>query len=182
VHVEPPRLALTRLPEARRVAVEALAAELGGHYPTGRRMLAVDGAGGETQRAFADDLALAFRARGEEVFRASAADFTNDIVRALLDPFRMNGGTGFVLGSYDPERRAPRVTAWTTGPADAILIVDGVGLQEAELRGRWNAAVWVDVVAPSAVDPVFAGPRERASAVYDLRDPASPRRVFADAC
>jgi hypothetical protein len=40
----------------------------------------------------------------------------------------------------------------------------------------------VDAGEPPALDRTFAGPRERASAVYDLRDPDAPERVFLDAC
>jgi uridine kinase len=231
--VEPPRLALTRLPPARRTLLEAFAGEILAHYPKGRRMVAVDGMSGSGKTTFADDLALALRARDETVFRASADDFhrpkadryqrgrfsaegyyrdafdTATMRRVLLDPFRMGGDTGFVLAAFDLERDAPLVQEWTTGPADAILLVDGVFLQRPELRGLWNYTIWLDVPEDVGVrrigerdgtdlDPatelnrrhfgaqeLYRGevdPPAAASAIVDARDLDLPRRIFADSC
>ena len=125
----------------------------------------------------------------------------------LIEPFRLNGATGFVLAGFDLERDRPLESRWTTGPADAILIVDGVFLQRPELRGMWNAVVYVDVSAAErdrrylerdGIEPTSelaaryngaqklylkeAKPRESATIVIDNSDPESPHRVFTDSC
>ena len=225
--VEPPALALTRLPAARRAVVEALAGEIVDGVVLGRRLVAVDGMSGAGKTTFGDDLALALRARGTVVFRASLDDFHRprveryrrgrlspegyyrdafDLVtarRVLLDPFRMGGSTGFQLAAFDLERDAPVESAWVTGPADAVLVVDGVFLQRPELRDRWTFSIWLDVPDELGVrrsgerdgtdlDPAsefnrrYLGAQElyraevdplgAADAVIDLREFDSPRR------
>jgi len=188
--VEPPGLALTRLPPVRRAVVEELAGEIVGGPVLGRRLVAVDGMSGSGKTRFADDLALALRARGTVVFRASLDDFHRPRAeryrlgrsspegyyrdafdlrtarRVLLDPFRMGGSAGFQLAAFDLERDVPYESAWTTGPADAVLVVDGVFLQRPELRDEWTYTVWLDV--PDEVGVRRSGRRDGT----DL-DPAS---------
>jgi uridine kinase len=230
---ESPALALTRLAPARRTALEALAGEILAHYPRGRRTVAVDGVSGSGKTTFADDLTLALRARDQVVFRAEADAFhlptserhraapfsaeayyrgsfdTETLRRVLLDPFRMGGSTGFVLAIFDLERSAPLVQEWTTGPEDAILVVDGMFLQRPELRGVWNYTIWLDVAGDVGVrrrgerdgtdsDPASdrnrrdldaqelyraeADPVRSASAIIDVRDLDAPKRSFRDSC
>ncbi len=129
--------------------------------------------------------------------------------RVLLEPFRMGGSTGFQLRGFDLARDIPVESDWKTGPADAILIVDGVLLQRAELHGIWNYSIWLD--APLEVrlarmaerdgadlDPEaesnqrYIGaqrlyvrdihPNTAANAIVDNADPAVPKRSFADFC
>ncbi len=231
--VDPPALALSRLPPARRAIVEGLAGEILQHYARGRRLVGVDGMSGAGKTRFADDLAVALRARGATVFRASLDDFHRPraeryrrgrfsaegyyrdafdlptLRRVLIDPFRMGGSTGFQLAAFDLERDAPLVAEWTTGPADALLVVDGVLLQRPELGGVWSYTIWLDVPEEVGVqrsgardgtdlDPAsefnrrYLGAQELyraevdpvrgASAIIDARDLDAPRRSYADSC
>jgi uridine kinase len=111
--------------------------------------------------------------------------------RVLVDPFRSGGSTGFVLAAFDEARDTGFQSKWMTAGADAILIVDGVFLQRPQLAGLWNYTVWVDVpeTGPEDVraeaDALYlraVGPRAKATAIIDNRDPEHPRRSFADSC
>ncbi|MEO8528303.1 MAG: uridine kinase, partial [Pseudolysinimonas sp.] len=149
----------SQLAPARREVLESLVAEFAHNYAKGRTTLAVDGPDGAGKTRFADDLALAFRRVGFEVFRASVDNFHRPRAlryvagrfspegyyrdafdyslfrRVLLEPFRMAGSTGFVLAGFDLARDAAIEPVWTTGEADAILLVDGVFLNRPELHG-----------------------------------------------
>ena len=111
--------------------------------------------------------------------------------RVLIDPFKSGGSTGFVLAGFDEARDTGYQSKWMTAGADAILIVDGVFLQRPQLAGLWNYTVWVDVPesGPEDVraeaDALYlreVGPRAKATAIIDNRDPEHPRRSFADSC
>jgi uridine kinase len=222
-----------KIAPARRELLESLVAEFAHNYGKGRTSIAVDGPDGAGKTRFADDLALALRRAGYEVFRASVDDFHRPrelrylhgryspegyyrdafdyslLRRVLLEPFRMGGSTGFQLRGFDLERDAPRESDWTTGPADAILIVDGVFLNRFELRGAWNFSIWLDATADERLarmierdradpDPDAesnrrysgaqalyvrdAHPNTAASAIVDNTDPDAPMRRFADFC
>lgn len=223
----------SKLAPARRELLESLVAEFAHHYAKGRTTLAIDGPDGAGTTGFADDLAQAFRRAGFEVFRASADDFHHPrehryragrfspegyyrdafdvslLRRVLLEPFRMGGSTGFQLTGFDLERDTPVESAWVTGPADAILIVDGVFLNRFELRGAWNFSIWLDadpvvrlarLVERDGADPDpeaesnrrhseaqrlyvrDAHPNTSASAIVDNTDAEAPRRRFTDYC
>ncbi len=223
----------SKIAPARRDLLEALVAEYAHHYAKGRTTLAVDGPDGAGKTQFADDLALAFERAGFAVFRASVDDFHRPrelryragrysaegyyrdafdysvLRRVLLEPFRMGGSTGFQLRGFDLERDMPVESAWVTGPADAILIVDGVFLNRFELRGAWNFSIWLDAdpkvrfartVERDRADPSpkaesnlryseaqrlyvrDAHPNTTASAIVDNTDPDAPKRRFADYC
>ncbi|MEO5535125.1 MAG: uridine kinase [Pseudolysinimonas sp.] len=223
----------SQLPQARRDVLESLVAEFSHNYAKGRTTLAVDGPDGAGKTRFADDLALAFRRVGFEVFRASIDDFHRPrdlryvagrfsaegyyreafdyslFRRVLLEPFRMAGSTGFVLAAFDVARDAPIEPVWTTGEADAILLVDGVFLNRPELHGYWNFSIWLDadaevryarMVERDGADPDpaaesnqrYIGAQSRyvrdahpnivASAIVDNTDPDHPVRRFADYC
>lgn len=158
----------SRIPQARRALLESLVGEYAQHYGKGRTALAVDGPDGAGKTRFADDLAVAFRRAGFEVFRASIDDFHQPrelryrdgrnsptgyyrdafdyslFRRVLAEPFRMGGSTGFQLRGFDLARDVPFESDWVTGPDDAILLVDGVFLNRFELRGLWNWSIWLD--------------------------------------
>ncbi|HXR45584.1 MAG TPA: hypothetical protein VN759_12280, partial [Pseudolysinimonas sp.] len=70
-----PGLQLSRMSPARRDLLAGLAAEILANYARGWRMIAVDGPSGAGKTTFADDLAVALRADGATVFRASVDDF-----------------------------------------------------------------------------------------------------------
>lgn len=224
---------MARWTPERRDTMRALAEELVQHYPRGRIVVGVDGASGAGKTVFADDLATELRALGHDVFRASMDDFhrpraeryargresargfyedSYDEVsfrRVLLGPFRLAGSTGFATRFFDLERDLPFESKWETGPADAILIVDGLFLQRPTLKGIWNFTIWLDapqevrherMIARDGSDPEpesplgqrylggqelyerEAAPRAVASAIIDNSDVEHPRRIFADSC
>lgn len=223
----------SRIAPARRELLEALVREYTHHYAHGRTVLAVDGPDGAGKTTFADDLATAFERAGHTVFRASIDDFHHPrehryragrrspegyyrdafdyslFRRVLLEPFRMGGSTGFQLRAFDLKRDVPLEAEWATGPADAILIVDGVFLNRPELRGAWNWSLWLDaaleerlarMVVRDGADPSpeaesngrylgaqslyvrDAHPNTTADAIVDNTDPEHPKRRFADFC
>ncbi|TPW70733.1 uridine kinase [Schumannella sp. 10F1B-5-1] len=221
----------------RRAVLDALAAEIVHNYPRGRIMIAVDGLDGVGRAAFAGDLVEALRRDDRAAFSADLADFGRSraellervgddgevgdegwyrehldvglLRRALVEPFRMGGSAGFQLAAFDPDRDAPRESAWTTAPADADLVVHGAFANRPELRDLWSFSVWLE--APEEVayarlaaatgtrrDPdadehrrrrwaqaryrAEADPTARAIALIDLSDEEHPRRIFADSC
>jgi len=224
---------MARWAPERRDVLHALAEEVLQHYGHGRVVVAIDGADGAGKTVFADDLAVELRSLGHEVFRASMDDFHTPRAlryargrdsaqgfyedsfdyatfrRVLLGPFRLAGSTGFQTAFFDLKRDVPFETKWETGPADAILIVDGLFLQRPELKGIWNFTVWLDapdevrrerMIARDGSHPKSdeprgqrylgaqelyereASPRASASAIIDNTDYDHPRRRFADSC
>jgi uridine kinase len=210
-----------------------LRGEITHNYGVGRTIIAVDGISGSGTAEFADDLAEVFREEDRTVFRASIDDFHRPreeryrrgrdsaegyyldsfdyslFRRALIEPYRMAGSTGFQLVGFDEKRDTGEELRWVTGPKDATLIVDGVFLHRSELRGLWHYSIWLDVpfaeayarlssligVDPDPTAPSNAryvggqqlyqresGPRTRASAVINNEDTAHPMRVFLDSC
>jgi uridine kinase len=165
---DPAELVLSRMPLPRRLLLESVVAELRHNYPRGRVMVAVDGPTAAGKTTFADDLAVAWRAAGSAVFRASVDDFLRPradryargrdsaegryldsydyslLRRVLIEPFRMGGSTGFELRAFDREADRPFVATWTTAGPDAVLLVDGSFLNRPELRGAWHAVIWLD--------------------------------------
>jgi uridine kinase len=221
---------MTRWSPSRRAVLDSLADELLHNYGRGRTVVAIDGPTASGKSTFADDLAVALRKKGHEVFRASIDDFLKPralryargrdspqgryedaydysvLRRVLIEPFAMNGSTGFVTAAWDEDRDRQVEPKWLTGPVDAMLIVDGSYLNRPELRGLWNASVWLeadaavrsqrmldrDGIAPdSARAERYEGaqrlyektkPREAATSIIDNTDPDAPRRIFADSC
>jgi uridine kinase len=211
--------------------LRGLRGEIDHNYAHGRVIVAVDGMAGSGTNAFADELARVFQETGREAFRASMEDFHRPrserhmagldsaegyyadsydyrtLRRALIDPFKMAGSTGFQTAAFDQKRDAPVVTSWQTADPDAILILNGVFLLRPELRGGWHYSIYLDV--PPAVayerlaardnrnpDPLAvsnaryrggqelylaeAAPLFAAAAVVDNTDPTHPHRVFPD--
>ncbi|MBN9607243.1 MAG: hypothetical protein J0G30_11595 [Actinomycetales bacterium] len=220
-----------QLSPERRAALEEVRDEFLHNAPRGRRILAVDGPDGAGKSRFAADLVLAFERAGVATFHASIDDFHAPkevryargrfspdgyyerafdyslLRRVLVEPFRMGGSTGFQLAGFDLERDEPREAEWTTGPADAVLIIDGVLLQRPELRGLWNGAIWVDAQPEERARRMLerdgqrpgsehaaryegaqrryvreAKPNTAAWAILDLTDPDRPVRRYADFC
>jgi uridine kinase len=172
VVTETPELQLSRLAPARRLLLQDLAFELLAEPDDDRRhgrlLIAVDGPTAAGKTTFADELALAMRADGATVFRASMDDFLlprarryargrtssegryqdsydySLFRRVLVDPFLMAGSTGFVLAGFDRERDVPFESDWKTAPADAVVLVDGSFTLRPELRGIWSSLIWLD--------------------------------------
>jgi uridine kinase len=184
----------TRWAPAKRDTLRELATEIGHNYGRGRVIVAVDGppSGTGGSAALADDLADALRESGLTAFRASVAAFSRRpegagretapeldesvFRRVLIEPFRLGGSTGWVEAAYDAEADRPVESSWVTGPADAVLVVDGSDLSRAGLAGIWHYRVWVSVGDERPTS------RATASAVIDNTDPEHPRRRFDDAC
>lgn len=224
---------MARWTPLKKDVLEALADEVLHNYGHGRTIVAVDGVDGSGKGEFAADLATALERKGHSVFRASMDSFHRPrserylrgedssegfyrdaydysvLRRVLIDPFKIAGSTAFVTAAFDYKRDAPIQPKWLTGPADAILIIDGEFLNRPELRGLWNYSIWIDVpqaqvlakfaardgvdletveeinrryLGAQALYQADANPRGVASAIMDNTDPEHPRRVFADSC
>ena len=220
------------VPEKKDV-LAALADDILHNYGKGRTVIAVDGVDISGSAQFADDLADAIRLKGHTAFRASIDDFHRPraeryargrdspegfyrdsydyltFQRTLVQPFRMGGSTGFVAAAFDVARDAQVEPVWLTGPADALLIVDGNFLNRPELRGLWNYSIWLEIsdyeatarraqrdsAAPNprperelrysgaqALYAVESKPRTSATAIVNNTDANHPRRTFADSC
>jgi uridine kinase len=223
----------SRIAPARRELLESLVAEFRHNYGKGRTLLGVDGPTAAGKTTFAADLTLAFERSGLAAFHASMNGFNhprehryragrlspegyyrdafdNSLFRRVLaEPFRMGGSAGFQLAAFDLQRDVPLESEWTTAPADAVLVVDGMFLQRPELRGLWNYTIWLDadaavrqerLVARDGADPdpeaasnqrwsgamrIYVrdtAPNAAASAIVDNTDPDHPKRMWADFC
>ncbi len=126
--------------------------------------------------------------------------------RVLIEPFGMNGSTGFVTAAWDEHRDRQIEPKWLSGPVDAILIVDGSYLNRPELRALWSASIWLDadtavrelrMLDRDGIEPNTpraaryegaqklydkTGPRDAATIIVDNTDPDHPRRIFTDSC
>ena len=148
--------------------------------------VAVDGVDGAGKTVFADELAAELAARGREVVRVSADDWHQ--VRALRHARGRTSAEGFWLDSYDyPRLRAEVLDPLGPGgsreyrarghdlatdevlagpvsqaPAGAVVVVDGLFLQRAELDGCFELVIWLDV------------PFEETAARMAARDGTSP--------
>ena len=140
-------------------------AVVAGLIPGGARV-AVDGPDGAGKTVFADRLAAVLPA---PVVRISVDDFHH--VRAVRYRRGRNSPSGFWLDSFDYARfRADVVEPFAPGgsrryrpaahdlatdailnppprtaPPEAILLVDGLFLQRAELAGAWDLTIFLDV-------------------------------------
>jgi len=171
------------------------------HYGRGRMIVAIDGPLRSGKTRFGDDLAEVLRERGHRVFRASMEGFhrsraaqdafgddTPDryfrygfdesaLRRVLVEPFRMGGSTAFVTAVLDPARDAWVEPKWLTGPADAILVLDGRFVLRPRLAELWDVRIALD---GEPVDPADAlayaesDPRDADAVVVDDRDPEHP--------
>lgn len=182
----------TRWAPAKKDTLRALATEIVHNYGRGRVLVAVDGDGSGGAAAFADDLVDAVADEGHAAFRASISAFSKRepgaprdsepqldeslLRRVLVEPFRLGGSAGWVDRAWDADADRAIESAWVTGPADALLVVDGAGLSRPGLAGLWHYRVWV------TTDGARVDARATATAVVDNSDPEHPRRQFDDAC
>ena len=189
--------------------LRGIADELLAHYGRGRMIVAIDGPLRSGKSRLGDDLAEVFRERDHTVFRASVEDFHRSreaqsafgddtperyyrygvdesaLRRVLVEPFRMAGSAAFVTRFFDSSRDAWVEPKWLTGPADAILVLDGRFVLRERLSGLWDFRIALDgePVDPADLIAYAEGdPRLVASAVVDDRDPDHPRRRFFDSC
>jgi pantothenate kinase-related protein Tda10 len=179
-----------------------LADEIVRQYGRGRMIVAIDGPLRSGKTEFGDDLAEVLRERGHRVFRASMEDFhrsreAQDVYgpdtaeryfrygfdesalrRVLVEPFRMGGSTAFVTAVFDPARDAWVQPKWITGPADAILLIDGRFVLRPRLAELWDVRVALEgepVDPADAIAYAESDPRLAASVVVDNRDASRPR-------
>ena len=189
--------------------LRTLADEILQHYGRGRMIVAIDGPLRSGKTAFADDLAAVLRERGHRVFRASMERFHRSrsaqdaygedtparyygygfdesaLRRVLVEPFRMGGSTAFVTAVFDPARDAWIEPKWITGPADAILVLDGRFVLRERLADLWDFRIALDGDPEDPADVIAyseSDPRLVASAVVDDHDPEHPGRRFLDGC
>ena len=150
---------------------DALVADITTRAASGRILIAIDGADPEATGRFADQAAAALRDAGRTAERASApgevyrhdADWSG--LRATLSAFRTEDGDGY-------------------------LLVDGRFLLSPGIRGAWHIKIWLEgdlELSPEAYAEQLKyvrdeGPRAHADAIYDVTDPALPRRVWGDSC
>jgi uridine kinase len=212
----------------KKTVIAELAAEILHNYSEGRVIVAVDGVDGAGKTEFADALAAQLGIGHRAVFRASIDDFHQARIRRyargkdspegfyrdsydyptfkrmLTEPFRTGWIGSFNLAAFDLKRDLPFQPVWSSGPKDAILIVDGIFLNRPELRGIWNYSIWLEVDPEVAAARMLvrdgrspnpdryrdgqklyiaeAHPREAATAIIDNSDFNHPKRLFADAC
>jgi uridine kinase len=217
-----------RQKQTRKTVIAELAAEIRHNYSEGRVIVAVDGMDGAGKTVFADALAGQLAVGHKAVFRASIDDFHQSrarryargrdsaegfyrdsfdyptFKRMLTEPFRTGWIGSFNLKAFDLARDLPFQPVWSSGPKDAILVVDGIFLNRPELRGIWNYSIWLDVDREIAEARMLerdgrspnperyrggqklyldeAKPREAATAIVDNSDFEHPKRLYADAC
>lgn len=133
--------------------------------------VALDGPPAAGKTTLADDLAAILRAHGRTVIRASIEDFLNPrsqryrrgeysaegcyqdgfnldaLHRVLLNPLGPHGTRGFQHAVYDRTTdTAPSPSQpFTTAPANAVLLFDGVFLLRPELIDQWDLSIFVAV-------------------------------------
>ena len=134
-----------------------------------RIRVAIDGRDGAGKSTFADRVAIALRATGAEVYRASIDDFQNSssiryargpesplgyyydgfdldgVKRELLEPIAPGGSGVCRLASFDvvSDREVPARSL--TAGLTAVLIFDGVFLHRPELSNCWEISVYLRV-------------------------------------
>lgn len=195
--------------------------------PPGRRLVALDGVDGSGKTTFVAALAAAIAPR-RPVLVVHADDFLRpaavrhslgraspegfwlhsydhvSLADCVLDPMGVDGDGWFVSRAFDPgaDRAVERVRE--PSAPETVTIVEGLFLHRRELRGRWDASVFLDVPFEVSVgrlhvrdgtppDPqhpamrryvggqrlYFADSRpwERATVVVDNSDAEAPRRT-----
>ncbi|WP_219462330.1 cytidylate kinase family protein [Nonomuraea rhizosphaerae] len=138
--------------------------------------VAIDGPPAAGKTTLADELAVALRARGRDVIRATIDDFlfpraqryrrgqysaegcyfdAHDhagLCRVLLDPLGPGGDRRFQQAVYDRDTDTPSSPPAMTAPADAVLLFDGVFLLRPELVDRWDLRIFVSVPFEQTID------------------------------
>ncbi|MEV0002913.1 AAA family ATPase [Micromonospora sp. NPDC050980] len=138
--------------------------------------VAVDGPPAAGKSTLADELAVALRARGRAVIRATVDDFLvprqrryrrgeftaegcyldahdhGALNRMLLDPLGPGGHRRFQHAVYDHATDTVLSPPVRTAAVDAVLLFDGVFLLRPELVDRWELRVLVSV----ALDRIVA--------------------------
>jgi uridine kinase len=97
------------------------------------------------------------------------------VVTLLLAPLGPRGDRRYHTASFDLDNDRPLQQEPKLADADAILVVDGTFLQRPELRGHWDAAIFVEVAQDIAAlrgitrDGEMLGGRDAAQRLYAER-------------
>lgn len=91
--------------------------------------------------------------------------------KALLDPLGPGGSGRYRVAAYDHRMDSAVEVAEATAPANAVLLVDGIFLQQPELDGVWDLTIFLDV--PFA--QTFARMAVRDGSPADETDPVNQR-------
>lgn len=156
--------------------------------------IAIDGPPAAGKTTLADELAIALRAQGRDVIRATIDDFlfpraqryrhgqysaegcyhdAHDHValrRVLLDPLGPGGDGRFQHAVYNGDTDTSSSPPATTAPAGAVLLFDGVFLLRPELIDRWDLRIFVSVPLEQTVDRARARGTAAAGATTDTAD------------
>ena len=97
------------------------------------------------------------------------------VVTLLLAPLGPGGDRRYRTASFDLDNDRPLQQEPRLADADAILVVDGTFLQRPELRGHWDAVIFVEVAQDIAArrgiarDGEMLGGRDDARRLYAER-------------
>ena len=104
--------------------------------------IGIDGVDGAGKTLLAEEVAQLLTARRRPAVRVSLDQFERPpaerYARGELSP------DGYYLDAFDVERFHAHVLG-LDGPADVVVVADGVFLQRPELADLWDATVWVEV-------------------------------------
>jgi uridine kinase len=163
-----------RMTSHRLLALDNLAAKIGG-ISLGRPVrIAIDGRTAAGKTTLSDELAVLIGSRGRPVIRTSIDDFhrpkaeryargrysvegyyydardLSALVNLLLIPLGPRGDGTYRTASFDLENDRRIEQEPRQVPIDAVLIVDGTFLQRPELREHWDLTVFVKTSADTA--------------------------------
>jgi len=183
----------------RRTALEYLADAVVAVQRAHPVRVAVDGVDAAGKTTLADELSGMVAARGFPVVRASIDGFhrprreryrrgrespegyyrdsfdVEALRRELLDPLGPGGDRRYRTAVFDPAADEPRPAPVLSADPDAVLLFDGVFLQQPALEGCWDLVVFVECSAEIAIqrgvrrDAGRLGPAPEVEARYRRR-------------
>ena len=179
----------------RSALLDQLAERLLAHRPPHPLRVAIDGPDCAGKTTLADELALAVRAQGRPVIRASIDGFHRPraeryrqgadspvgyyedsfdlaaLREVLLEPLGPGGSRRYHRALFDHRSDTPRTEPPLEAPDDAVLILDGVFLLRPELAASWDLRLFVSV----ASDECLRRALDRDAALFGGR-PETERR------
>ncbi len=154
---------------ARQQVLETLAAHILKTPSPSVLRVAIDGVDGAGKTTFADELEPLLSASGRNIIRASVDGFHNPrevryrlgrgspegfyldsydyraLKERLLEPLSPGGSGRYRTAVYNVATETPVAVPERQAEPGAILLLDGMFLHRPELRGYWDASVWLDV-------------------------------------